>query len=83
MEAITSGHVIKAMRDYLSLKDTKFSLRAVKPRLEEKIMTPKEKVQQVSRLYHQFLRENGVTQQTVYANILWGWPEYLRAHKTF
>jgi len=41
-------------------------------------MTNKELVKEVSRLYHQFLREHRATPQTVYANILWDWPQYLR-----
>jgi hypothetical protein len=43
-------------------------------------LTPKESVAKVTALYHQFLKENGVTPQTVYANILWNWPDYLHSH---
>jgi hypothetical protein len=42
----------------------------------------KQAVQAVVRLYHQFLQENDVTQETVNANILWKWPGYLQANKT-
>lgn len=35
---------------------------------------------QVMDLYRQFLKENNVTSQTVYANILWNWPKYLKNH---
>ena len=46
-------------------------------------MTNKEIVREVIRLYHEFLREHNVTPKTVYANILWLWPDYLRNHKTW
>ncbi len=31
-------------------------------------------------LYHQFLKENNVTTETVYANILWKWHDYFKTH---
>lgn len=34
----------------------------------------------IKSLYLAFLKEHGVTTQTVYANILWLWPEYIKAH---
>ena len=46
-------------------------------------MTNKEIVKEVSRLYYQFLREYNVTLDTVYANILWLWPDYLWENKTW
>jgi len=45
-----------------------------------KIVTAAEMVREVRRLYHQYLEENGVTPVTVYANILWGWRDYLKAN---
>ena len=34
--------------------------------------------QSVMVLYRQFLKEHNVTSQTVTANTLWLWPEYLK-----
>lgn len=44
-------------------------------------MTTHEIAQNTMRLYRQFLHEHNVTPESVYANILWLWPEYLASHK--
>ena len=43
-------------------------------------MTSKEQRQAVINLYHQFCKEHNVTPQTIYANVLLKWPEYLHSH---
>jgi len=40
-------------------------------------MDTKLEAKRVMNLYRRFLAEHGVTPETVYANILWLWPEYL------
>ena len=35
---------------------------------------------EVIKLYHRFLKENSVTPDTVFANVLWKWKDYLREH---